>query len=158
MNKKEKIAAYIEAYKEVFKQYCFLSEYINEDLFIELINTYEELFIFVLDIDDNETFIDIDFVEEPTEEIVNKICGECLLPEPHTLREKVEMYIDTMNTSNDIQEELKDIFTYHGFETLLKPYWNIENNMLDIPEHKKETLFYYVDKIPKEKLINIIAG
>ena len=68
------------------------------------------------------------------------------------------MYIDTMNTSIDIQEELKDIFTYHGLETLLKPYWDIENNMLDIPEHKKKTLFYYADKIPKEKVIEIIAG
>lgn len=168
MNKKEKIAAYVEAYKEVFKNYEFLLDIaFNENVLGELKKIYEELFEFVLDIEQNESYdnIQTDIVIQPqtytSDELVELICKYCLLAEPHSKREKVEKYIDTSIAADAKLNKVSPYITDRALEMLLKPYWDLEKNILDIPEEKKELLFYYraneID-MTKEEVINIIAG
>jgi hypothetical protein len=58
-------------------------------------------------------------------------------------------------------DEVSPYMTDRALEMLLKPYWDLEKNILDIPEEKKELLFYYMANeidMTKEEVINIIAG
>lgn len=160
MNKKEKIAAYVEAYKEVFKNFDLLAKYLNENVMSEITEMYENLFKFVLDISEDERIGELaDLI--PTEELVEDICTYHLLAEPHSKREKVEKYIDISIAAEAKLDEVSPYMTDRALEMLLKPYWDLEKNILDIPEDKKELLFYYMANeidMTKEEVINIIAG
>lgn len=132
MNKKEKIAAYVEAYKESSKNLDLLAEYLNKNTIVRIVEMYDNLFKFILDIE-----------------------------EPHSKREKVEKYIDTVIAADAKLNEVSPYMTDRALEDIFKPYWDLEKNILDIPEEKKELLFYYMANeidMTKEEIIEIIAG
>ena len=143
MNKKEKIAAYIEAYNEVFKGFCNLPECINDNSVARITDIYDNLFKFVLDIKEDEKIGELaDLI--PEEELTEDICNYHLLVEPHTKREKVEKYIDLISAADTKINELNRYINMQVIEDVLKPYWELEKNILDIPEEQKELIFYYL--------------
>lgn len=79
----------------------------------------------------------------------------------HSKREKVERYIDIISAADAQINDMAYYITHQALEDIFEPYWELEKNILDIPEDKKELLFYYMANeidMTKEEVINIIAG
>ena len=76
-------------------------------------------------------------------------------------RKKVERYIEVISAVDAQINDMSYYITHQALEDIFKTYWDLEKNILDIPEDKKELLFYYMANeidMTKEEVINIIAG